>query len=90
MLDEHHEPVGITSKPIEDVDDCVAFLRAVRTARTSTGTRMNQATNEHGESSRSHCAMILTLQKVNQTTGVYTRTLLKIVDLAGAERPGKN
>lgn len=89
-LDRDNEPVGAVSKDIRSMEDCMAFLECVRRGRTSQGTRMNEANDGHGGSSRSHCALILTLRQVDRISREYVRTKLKIVDLAGAERPVKN
>lgn len=49
---------------------------------------MNTAKAGHEGSSRSHASMILTLYQLND--GKYLRTEFHLIDLAGAERPGKN
>ena len=40
-------------------------------------------------SSRSHCAIMLTLLTLDARTRMYKQTQFSIVDLAGAERPEK-
>merc|ERR1719498_1878863 len=48
---------------------------------------MNQAGGGHAGSSRSHCALILTLRQLDKQSGTYLKTTLNIMDMAGAERP---
>ena len=48
---------------------------------------MNVASDDHGGSSRSHAALILTLHQ--NDGGKYQKTEFHLVDLAGAERPLK-
>lgn len=50
---------------------------------------MNQATNSHGGSSRSHAALILYLYQLDPDANKCCRTSFTMVDLAGAERPTK-
>ena len=89
LLDKQFEP-GAVAKQLNNMDDVMTYLETVRNSRTAHGTRMNEATDEHGGSSRSHCALILTLRQVDRSTNTYVKTRLNLVDLAGAERPGKN
>jgi hypothetical protein len=51
---------------------------------------MNEANGDgHDGSSRSHCALILTLMQLDKRSGEYVKTTFTLVDLAGAERPDK-
>ena len=50
---------------------------------------MNVKGDSHGGSSRSHCALILTLYQVQNDTQKFSKTHFHLVDLAGAERPEK-
>ena len=72
------------------MQDLWTFLDNILSLRQAQGTRMNQQTSNHSGSSRSHCAVIFTLRQVNMQTGEFLKTRLHLVDLAGAERPGKN
>ena len=69
--------------------DLLTYIELINKKRVSSGTNMNKAKAGHGGSSRSHCAIILTLMKHNIETGDYNRTQFHLVDLAGAERPDK-
>jgi len=53
------------------------------------GNRMVVATAMNAGSSRSHCAIILTLLTLDTNTTQFKQTALSIIDLAGAERPQK-
>lgn len=50
---------------------------------------MYQWQAEHGGSSRSHCAIILTLHQLHTESGELVTTSFTLIDLAGAERPSK-
>lgn len=49
---------------------------------------MNNAKGEHSGSSRSHCALILTLIKTDEN-GEMRKATFTLMDLAGTERPSK-
>jgi len=53
------------------------------------GNRMTVATAMNAGSSRSHCAITLTLMTNDEGAGAFRETSFCIVDLAGAERPEK-
>lgn len=57
--------------------------------RTSVGTLMNVARDGHEGSSRSHCAIVLTLYQLEIATNKFSEKQFHLVDLAGAERPEK-
>ena len=59
------------------------FIDGVYGNRKVVETKMNEG------SSRSHCAIILTLMTLDVSSGSFRQTSLSIVDLAGAERPEK-
>ena len=97
LLDGHkqcvivnHEPVGHQQREVTSAEDVLGVLEAVRTNRTTAATRMNSASNSHGGSSRSHCALICTLRQLHKASGEVCSTSFTCVDLAGAERPGSN
>ena len=59
------------------------FIARVYGNRKVVATRMNEG------SSRSHCAIILTLLQLETASQTFRQTQFSIVDLAGAERPEK-
>jgi len=76
-------PVGLAAVRIDSVSDLVPFLDTVNSTRTMSKTKMNAG------SSRSHCALILTLCQTDQSNGEYMSTTFTVVDLAGSERTSK-
>ena len=50
---------------------------------------MNVKSKDHDGSSRSHCAIILTLAQLDVESNMFTKTEFHLVDFAGAERPVK-
>ena len=62
-------------------------MATCRAHRTSRATLMNQAGGGHAGSSRSHCALILTLRQLDKASGKVVTTTLNVMDMAGAERP---
>ena len=66
---------------IESIDDLFTVVAQIEKNRTTVATKMNLG------SSRSHAALILTLHQ--EIDGMYQKTKFHLVDLAGAERPGK-
>ena len=83
------QPLGMEFIQIENLNDLFQYINIVKQMRTSCTTRMNQASDEHEGSSRSHCALILRLYSyVKDTKNVYQSTFT-VFDLAGAERPNK-
>jgi len=59
------------------------FIERVYSNRNVVATKMNDV------SSRSHCAITLTLMTLNRNDNTFKQTAFSIVDLAGAERPEK-
>lgn len=84
-----HIPMGATIKLLSNIQDLMDLLSTVQANRTSRGTLMNEANQEHDGSSRSHAAIILYLQQVDPGTKMYRKTSFTMIDLAGAERPSK-
>lgn len=82
-LDLAGEPIGLREERIEKVSDLVPFLDRVNSSRTMASTRMNEG------SSRSHCALILTLYATDHKKNELNRTTFTVVDLAGSERASK-
>ena len=83
-------PIGVEHVFLNSDDDLVEFMSNVLTARTTKCTRMNSAYGGHGGSSRSHAAIMLTLVRRDNDTDEVCKSVLNIVDLAGAERPSSN
>lgn len=86
-IDESSHIVGEVRAPIDEVADVIPAIERVMAARTTRSTRMNVAAGDHEGSSRSHCALILTLAAVRG--GDVCETRFTLLDLAGAERPSK-
>mmetsp|Transcript_37507 Transcript_37507/g.68552 ORF Transcript_37507/g.68552 Transcript_37507/m.68552 type:complete len:435 (-) Transcript_37507:135-1439(-) len=82
-------PIGQAKVRIQTIEDLLKFLADVEEFRSTRSTRMNQASDAHGGSSRSHCALILTLLQVNKESKLFCETHFSLCDLAGAERPDK-
>jgi hypothetical protein len=82
-------PRGHTMRRIESTLELVHFLEEVRANRTARSTMMNEQSEDHTGSSRSHCALILTLLQLDEESQETCRTMFTLVDLAGAERPDK-
>ena len=55
--------------PIESEPACLEFFARVRKRRHTRATLMNEASDGHDGSSRSHCAIILTLHQLDRATG---------------------
>merc|ERR1719235_1923117 len=83
QMDADGMPVGLASRKITKVSDLVPFLDQVNSTRTMSKTNMNAG------SSRSHCALILTLYSCDHKTDEYLMTTFTVVDLAGSERTAK-
>lgn len=86
-MDEQLRFIGHTRTPIREVADVFPAIEALSAARTTRSTSMNAARAEHAGSSRSHCALQLSLARVR--AGQLCETSFTLIDLAGAERPGK-
>lgn len=83
QMDAEGMPVGLATTKIQMVNDLVPFLDKVNSTRTMSKTKMNAG------SSRSHCALILTLLSCDHKTDEYLMTTFTVVDLAGSERTSK-
>ena len=73
---------GLTSQPVETVDDVIRILNDAQERRSVGETKMNKA------SSRSHCIFTLRVESKEQTDGGFVMTRmgkLHMVDLAGSE-----
>jgi len=87
------EPRGHVKTRVESMDDLVPVLRRIRDNRAVRATRMNARTEDCKGSSRSHCALILTLFQANYSSrtryedrGTYVKTTFTLVDFAGETR----
>jgi len=78
-----HKTYGEKVVPITSIEDLVQFLSTAYTARTVATTKLNAG------SSRSHCALTLTLNQLDEGDEKVTMTKFTLVDLAGAERLSK-
>lgn len=87
IIGPDHRPLGLVSTPIDSEQACVGFMATVRERRHTRATLMNAASDGHDGSSRSHCAMILTLRQLDRASGAVLTTELHVIDMAGAERP---
>ena len=88
VIGADHKPVGLTQMPIESEGACLHFMDTVREQRHTRATYMNGANGDgHEGSSRSHCAMVLTLRQLDRESGAIVTTELHVMDMAGAERP---
>uniref|UniRef100_A0A0G4I5V4 Kinesin motor domain-containing protein n=1 Tax=Chromera velia CCMP2878 TaxID=1169474 RepID=A0A0G4I5V4_9ALVE len=81
VVDESSEPIGHSFRRLSNTRDVMEYLLTIRAARTTDSTRMNAG------SSRSHCALILTLFQLDRSNNEYCKTMFSLIDLAGAERP---
>jgi hypothetical protein len=88
VIDENHRLTGHTVLPLAKTSDIFPAVNTVVNNRTSRGTNMNQAQGDHGGSSRSHCALVLTMLRVDEG-GDLRKATFTLMDLAGAERPSK-
>ena len=93
-VDADRVPVGYKEHQLTNLNDLISFLQDVSKLRKSFGTLMNNSSNVHDGSSRSHCALILTLRQLrigaNANAGGECECMVNkftMVDLAGAERP---
>lgn len=83
QLDKEGLPMGLASVEISAVSDLVPFLDTVNSTRTMSRTKMNAG------SSRSHCALILTLYCTDHRKQEMSCTTFSVVDMAGSERISK-
>jgi hypothetical protein len=87
LIGDDHAPLGLCFVPIDRPESAIEFMATVRRNRTARSTLMNRAGAGHAGSSRSHCALILTLRQLDRRSGACLRTTLTVLDMAGAERP---
>lgn len=78
-----HQVIGNSYQRCTSPAALAEFLERVYGNRCVVATAMNDG------SSRSHCAITLTLMTLDQNTDAFTQTTFSIVDLGGAERPVK-
>ena len=83
------QPLGMEFMEIENMNHLFQYIKAVKQMRTSCNTKMNQASDQHEGSSRSHCALILRLYNLEKESKKFYQTSFTLLDLAGAERPNK-
>jgi hypothetical protein len=78
-----HQVIGNSYQQCDSPAVLAEFLGRVYGNRNVVATKMNDG------SSRSHCAITLTLMTLNNNDETFKQTSFSIVDLAGAERPEK-
>mmetsp|Transcript_37695 Transcript_37695/g.59625 ORF Transcript_37695/g.59625 Transcript_37695/m.59625 type:complete len:470 (+) Transcript_37695:87-1496(+) len=78
-----HQVIGNSYQQCDSPAVLAEFLGRVYGNRNVVATKMNDG------SSRSHCAITLTLMTLNNNDNTFKETSFSIVDLAGAERPEK-
>lgn len=78
-----HQVVGNTYTKCDSPAILKAFIERVYGNRKVVATKMNEG------SSRSHCAIVLTLLTLDKASQHFRQRQFSIVDLAGAERPEK-
>ena len=78
-----HQVLGLTYTPCDSPAILKEFIERVYGNRKVVATKMNEG------SSRSHCAIMLTLLTLDAASRTFRQTQFSIVDLAGAERPEK-
>ena len=80
---KNHSVLGNTYVKCDTPAILREFLERVYGNRKVVATKMNEG------SSRSHCALTMTLLTLDASTQRFRQTQLSIIDLAGAERPEK-
>lgn len=60
-VDCNEGPLSPARIDINEISDLMPILERITKARAAASTKMNLGHNEHGGSSRSHCALILQL-----------------------------
>ena len=88
LIGEDNTARGHTVQSLTCVADLLPFLAQVKQNRSVRATKMNEKTQDCGGSSRSHCALMLTLLQVDANDS-YSKTTFTLIDFAGAERPSK-
>ena len=78
-----HQVLGNTYTQCDSPAILKEFIERVYGNRKVVATKMNEG------SSRSHCAIMLTLLTLDAATRQFRQTQFSIIDLAGAERPEK-
>ena len=78
-----HQVLGNSYTKCDSPAILKAFIERVYGNRKVVATKMNEG------SSRSHCAIMLTLLTLDAATRQFRQTQFSIIDLAGAERPEK-
>ena len=87
LIGADHRPLGLTALELDSEQACLDLMARVRKTRHARATRMNEASDGHAGSSRSHCAIILTLRQLERSSARVLTTRLDVIDMAGAERP---
>lgn len=90
ISEDDNLPLAATRRIIKSDADIMPFLKTLIANRTTGSTAMNKAEGDHEGSSRSHAALMMQVMQMDKATKKVSETTFTLVDLAGAERPGKN
>ena len=82
-----HSVCGAKRVMLSEMADLLPFLEQVQMNRTTRSTAMNRADGEHGGSSRSHAALILTLTQLDESGDNVATTTFTLMDLVSPPRP---
>jgi hypothetical protein len=82
-VDGEGAALGVHGRVMHSMDDFYVFLDDVKQNRVTRATKMNT------ESSRSHCAMCMSLYQLDHASRMFTMTRFNLFDLAGSERADK-
>ena len=89
-MSTNNDLLGTKKVILRKPSDVIDILSIIRRNRHTQSTRMNKASSGHQGSSRSHAALILSIMRFEGDSEKYIETNFQLIDLAGAERPGKN
>lgn len=79
-----HSVCGAKRVTLSKMADLLPFLEQVQMNRTTRSTAMNRADGEHGGSSRSHAALILTLTQLDDSGDNVATTTFTLMDLVSS------
>ncbi len=80
-----HSVCGAKRITLSKMADLLPFLEQVQMNRTTRSTAMNRADGEHGGSSRSHAALILTLTQLDDSGDSVATTTFTLMDLVSSD-----
>lgn len=82
-VDSVGTPLGLHRRVLQSMSDFYIFLEDLKRNRVTAATKMNT------ESSRSHCAILLCLFRLEHQTQMFSMSKFNLFDLAGSERADK-